>query len=593
MTPITLDHATILHLLGDRIDYDTADRSFSPLFSDIGLGFGADPGIARVYLHYNRRVTDLGASLVLVPGALVETTCAPLEVTQTLDSGSLRYIFYARNAWLVEAQGVHHLEFKLPHQSLKQRRVVRDGAVRLYAGYMPNTDLRDPDSFAPVLLGLRVVAGEIAAGDGLNNRLRIIPDEAGCIRVAYALSVLDFDPEALKALLDEATTPEAAYARSLAWFDETVGACQPHAADEAEARVLAASLMTLAFNATRAPGLLAGRVAAFPSRGRYPTHFLWDTCFQNLGLEGMHPQLAPDALLLLTENQRSDGKIPQFICSTWVRPRESQPPLRGWAGWRLAFARADRALAALLLPVLLRNTDWWLIHRMTPRGVIYCPNPLETGWDDTPRMDQGAILPLDMNSYLLSQMHACADLARFVGDDAIAARVDAQAEALAARIVDVFYDPDANLFQDVLLANDEKLMVKTPACFLPLWAGVTLPRSRARAMIEDYLLNPAYFFGPVPFPSLAYDEAGYEPGRWWRGPTWLPVAWLMLELLQRYGYADEWRAAAERLYALAIRDGRVSELFDSQTGEGLGAAQHGWTAAILLRLNRELNGNRC
>jgi glycogen debranching enzyme len=204
-------------------------------------------------------------------------------------------------------------------------------------------------------------------------------------------------------------------------------------------------------------------------------------------------------------------------------------------------------------------------------------------------MDQGAILPLDMNSYLLNQMYTCAALARYLGDESTAAEVSAQADALAARMVEVFYDADANLFLDVLLKTGEKLELKTPASFLPLWAGVPLPKERARTMITDYLLNPAYFFGAVPFPSVAYDEPGYESGRWWRGPTWLPVAYLMLEVLLRYGFKAEWRAAAERLYAMIVADGRISELFDSQTGEGLGAAQQGWTAGILLRLNRELH----
>ncbi|HBM80287.1 MAG TPA: hypothetical protein DD426_05540 [Clostridiaceae bacterium] len=62
---------------------------------------------------------------------------------------------------------------------------------------------------------------------------------------------------------------------------------------------------------------------------------MWYACFQNLALEYMNPLLAEDSLLLLTENQRIDGKIPQFICSTWVRPYESQPPLVGWAALRL------------------------------------------------------------------------------------------------------------------------------------------------------------------------------------------------------------------------------------------------------------------
>lgn len=39
-----------------------------------------------------------------------------------------------------------------------------------------------------------------------------------------------------------------------------------------------------------------------------------------------------------------------------------------------------------------------------------------------------------------------------------------------------------------------------------------------------------------------------------------------------------------------IADGNLRELFNSATGEGLGAHQQGWTAAICLRLKMELAG---
>ena len=155
-------------------------------------------------------------------------------------------------------------------------------------------------------------------------------------------------------------------------------------------------------------------------------------------------------------------------------------------------------------------------------------------------------------------------------------------------MVELLYDPEENLFKEVLVETGEMLPIKTPACFLPLLAGVPLAEERARDMIERYLLNPKRFFGPIPFPCVAYDEPTHQPERWWRGPTWLPEAYLMLDLLTKYGYDAERRAAAERLYGMIIQDGDIHELFNSQTGQGMGKAQQGWTAAICLRLKAEL-----
>ena len=149
------------------------------------------------------------------------------------------------------------------------------------------------------------------------------------------------------------------------------------------------------------------------------------------------------------------------------------------------------------------------------------------------------------------------------------------------------YGPEKNLFFDADLETGKPLSLVTLSSLIPLWAGVPLPEEKIRAMIEDYLLNEKYFFGAVPFPSVAYCEAKYEHAHWWRGPTWMPVAWLMLEILEKYGYQTERETAANRLFDIMKKDGELHELFDSQTGEGLGCAEQGWTAAIFLRLASE------
>ena len=201
--------------------------------------------------------------------------------------------------------------------------------------------------------------------------------------------------------------------------------------------------------------------------------------------------------------------------------------------------------------------------------------------DDTPRLDRGPVLALDMNSHLLLQMRACAELARMLGEKSTESMAQAMADKHAARMVELLYDEKDNLFKDVLAATGEKLPIKTPACFMPLLAGVPIGDDKACRMIEDYLLNPRFFFGEVPFPCVAYDEPSYQPEKWWRGPTWMAVAYLMLEVLRKFDYADQASDATGRLYDVMIADGNLRELFNSRTGEGMGAYQQGWTARHL------------
>lgn len=570
------------------LDYSRPDTSFCPFYSDIGLGFDAGAaGIAKLYVHYNRATLTCFEPFLRIPGMPEQSRNETVQVRQIMADGQISITFCSHDTWILESTVPGTCEFRLADPRFTETRITQpDLRTIIYDGYLPTTDQRDPDSRFPFVLGLRVLKGSIEWIDSTPAGLQLRPGHlVPKLTILFSARALEVRHSELLRRLDAAPgSVEEARSRALLWYARALGGLSIPSGSTREERVAARAVHTLVSNATSAPGLMAGRVAAFPSRGAYPTHFLWDSCFQNLALEQMHPRLAADSLLLLTENLRPDGKMAHFLCSTWVRPHETQPPLAGWAGLRLVRQRGSTELARQLLPALRRNTEWWMQQRMTRWGIVCSISGLETGWDDSPRFDHGPTAACDMNSYLLVQMRACAELARMLGDETGAARDDANAEALARRVADTLYDPETHLFFDRNLETGQPVRVKTPACFLPLWAGVPLPESNARPAIEEHLLNPESFYGKVPFPCVAYDEPCYRPDSWWRGPTWMPVAWLMLELLARYGYRSEREHAAGALRDIITADGELHELFDSQTGQGLGAREQGWTAAIYLRL---------
>lgn len=576
----------VMRDLGERIDYGSADRSFSPHYSDIGLGFDDNPGVSRLYLHYNRRTTEIGAPFIALDGEVRDFRQAPYGVVQVLkDGGMFRTSFYQENAFVLRASNVGSLRVSCAHSDMTMVRAnAREGWVSLEC-LLPNGDERDPDSHFPFVAGIRVIEGDIEGSVGDGTFTVTGPDIAlavavRCLDVAWAdiASKLKKAPESCDACEDSTRL----------WLSQAIGMLRYHPETRPEAAALATAVHVMVSNACMAPGRLGSGVSSFPSRGTYPTHFLWDACFHNLALEKMDWRLAPESILLLTRNTRIDGKMPHFTTSTWVRPHASQPALAGWAAERLVRERGDKELANAVLPALVRNTRWWIRQRTVPNGLVFCSDPLETGWDDTPRLDNGPIIACDMNAYVLRQMHACVYLAELLERKEQAENMRVEAERFGKAMVEHLYDRHENIFRDVLVETGEQQPLLTPACFLPIWAGVPLPDEDARGMIEQHLLDRGTFFGDIPFPSVAYDQNEYHPAQWWRGPTWLPVAYLMLELLKKYGFQQQWREAAERLHQMVVDDGRISELFNSRTGEGMGAAQQGWTAAILLRLNREL-----
>ncbi len=609
------DPRSVARALCERLDgalrFDDADRSFSPHFSNVGLGFVAPPpgtgpaagsggpeaagsrsaggrelaGIATAYLHVNRVTRALGRPFLTLAGEPPITTChAPLEVRQTFsDGGELRVVGSDVDTFVLRGQGERVARLAvLDDPDLLDLRPLRAGArERRWLARLPTLDPRDPDPAFPIVLAAR-----LAHGRWLDDRT-LAPDADGRLELAVALQLIEIDEASLDERLGRAVRgADDALERSLEWLATALGPYQSAALSEPEARLEARAVYALLANTCAAPGLMRSRLASFPSRGGYPVHFLWDSCFQALGLEAMTPRLASDALEILIDTARPDGKIAHFVASTWTRPGASQPPLLGWAVGRLSGARNAFALSQRVLGVLDANNRWWIAQRGTRFGLLRCDDPFETGWDDTPRLDHGPVLALDMNSYLLAQLRVTAALAERLGDDTLERANRERAAALDAAILRTLFDEDRGMFLDADAETGERRALLTPAALLPLWAGVSLPRRRAAAIVRDTLLDPARLFGPVPFPSVAYDEPSYEPGNWWRGPTWPPIAVLMLELLERLGFDAEASAARDRLLAVLLADGELHELFDSRSGTGLGQREQGWTAACYLWLLR-------
>jgi len=122
------------------------------------------------------------------------------------------------------------------------------------------------------------------------------------------------------------------------------------------------------------------------------------------------------------------------------------------------------------------------------------------------------------------------------------------------------------------------------AGFSPMFAGV--PDAERAARMVGYLGSDAFWLGPDPeggFPASSYDRfaPGYSPRRYWRGPVWIHMNWLMMHGLSAYGYAEQ----AGRLRSAIIdlpRVGDFREYFNPETGTGHGAEVFSWTAALLI-----------
>lgn len=204
--------------------------------------------------------------------------------------------------------------------------------------------------------------------------------------------------------------------------------------------------------------------------------------------------------------------------------------------------------------------------------------------DDTVYRDH----PFLVKDVLLSAILVAAneDLQRIAGvarapddeRDEIAGWIARGRQGLAAR-----WDADLRLYLDFDIRAGATVPVRTVAGFAPLIGGGLPPARRAELLAT--LDSPA-FLGhpdlrwPVP-PSTSPNDPGFRPRRYWRGPTWPVVTWLLWWALRRDGETERarrlLRAALDQLAAVGF-----AEYVEPFTGEPLGSAGQSWTAAVAL-----------
>lgn len=126
-------------------------------------------------------------------------------------------------------------------------------------------------------------------------------------------------------------------------------------------------------------------------------------------------------------------------------------------------------------------------------------------------------------------------------------------------------------------------LLKEPsiATLLPLYAGC-ISKERAAKLVR--MIENENSFGPAfPIPSVPVDSELFKPLKYWQGPTWMNMNWLIIDGLKRYGYHDHASALTDLSLEMVEKSG-FAEYFDPITGEALGTDNFSWTAALAIDL---------
>ena len=234
----------------------------------------------------------------------------------------------------------------------------------------------------------------------------------------------------------------------------------------------------------------------------------------------------------------------------------------------------DRALVERLWPNALAALEWLdrygdrdgdgfvEYERRSDRGL------LNQGWKDSSdavrdragRFPQAPIALAEVQGYVFDAKRRMAALARTRGDAELATRLEAEAQALAARFEAAFWVEDQRYYAMALDRDKRAFDAIASNAGQCLWSGIVAPE-RARDVI-DRLLHPSMFSG-WGIRTLAANQPGYNPIGYHTGTVWPHDTSLIAAGMERYGFYDASNRLASQMMEAAqgFGDYRLPELF--------------------------------
>ncbi len=196
-----------------------------------------------------------------------------------------------------------------------------------------------------------------------------------------------------------------------------------------------------------------------------------------------------------------------------------------------------------------------------------------------------ALQPVLFNSLLVQSNRDLAEIARIVGADP--EPFESWAESTAAALEETLWDDEHAVYVDYDVKAGEHVGPRTAAGLAPLYSGVPT-RERAACMVE-LLADSRVAVGDSGWAvtSLAPGDPGFQAARYWRGPVWPILNWVLQRGLDRYRYPTL-AAEVRRAIVDLARSAGFWEHYNPETGRGQGGEQFAWTAALVLDVLHEV-----
>lgn len=326
-----------------------------------------------------------------------------------------------------------------------------------------------------------------------------------------------------------------------------------------------------------------------PGKNNFAGIWNWDSAFHAVGVSYWDTALAKENILGFLKFQREDGLLPDVIRENGeIINTFSKPPLFPWAVERVYKKDKDIDFLKKVYPILTLNESFWTSQRLY-QGLFYydadnkeAPDYLqrvkyESGWDNSPRFDDGIteLWPIDLNCYMVLFYRSMAYISNELGLINDTPVWNEKERNLTELIKKYMWNEESGFFCDTNKFTKLHSSVLTPASFMPLFVEIASPvQAKAMAKIAETRLKSK-------MPTVSYDHPSYS-NDYWRGPTWLNVAYFAAKGLKNYNFN-----VAEKIRDNVLdmcynqRDG-IYENYDSITGKGLYCNHFSWSSVFII-----------
>jgi len=331
-----------------------------------------------------------------------------------------------------------------------------------------------------------------------------------------------------------------------------------------------------------------------PWNNSYAGLWNWDTAFHAMAVSRYDTDLAKSCIEGFLQFQKENGLFPDVMyASGEIVDDISKPPVMPWAAMITYERCGDKEFLRRCYDRFVKNEAFLMRERYHDGLFFYSSQQdvekdfylharWESGWDNSPRWDRPIVnyWTIDLNCFMVMMYRALSQMAQVLGEGQETADMWAgKANEVARLIEERMFNEEEGFYADVDKYTGEPSKVLTPAAFMPLYIGIAT-KERAEKMSLHAADEKKLYPG---MPTVSYDDPTYSRD-YWRGPTWLNVAYFAIKGLRDYGYAKLADEMTEFLLSVVYKNREIGiyENYDTKAQEGLFCQRFSWSCAFVI-----------